>query len=121
VLSIDPVTAPPRRSQWSRVRGSAGFRRAQRWARVLVRRVRNGPGRWVRRGWVLGRQTWRRSLQFRIVSITLVLSGLLIAAFGLLVTQLITDGQLELKVNRTSEQVNAGGQYAVSQLRVDGP
>jgi two-component system sensor histidine kinase MtrB len=73
------------------------------------------------RGWVLVRQTWRRSLQFRVVSITLVLSGVLIAAFGLLVTRQITNGQLEQKANRTNDQVVRGAQYAVSQLRVGGP
>jgi two-component system sensor histidine kinase MtrB len=55
------------------------------------------------------------------VSITLVLSGVLIAAFGLLVTRQITNGQLEQKADRTRDQVIRGAQYAVSQLRVGGP
>jgi two-component system sensor histidine kinase MtrB len=88
---------------------------------MAARRIRNGPGRWAYRGTTLGRQTWRRSLQVRVVSITLVLSGLLIAAFGLLVTRQITEGQLDRKAKRSAELVEAGGKYAVNQLRVDGP
>jgi two-component system sensor histidine kinase MtrB len=64
---------------------------------------------------------WRRSLQFRVVSITLLLSGLLITAFGLLVTRQITDGQLDQKAGRTQALVVKGSLYAVNQLRVDGP
>src|SRR6185503_15940138 len=119
VLSIDPVTAPPRRSLWSRVHGSAAYRRLHRWWRIAVRWFKHGPGRWAYEGWALVRQTWRRSLQFRVVSITLVLSGLLIAAFGLLVTRQITNGQLGEKAERTSDLVDKGGLYAVNQLRVD--
>jgi two-component system, OmpR family, sensor histidine kinase MtrB len=121
VLSIDPVSAPPRRSLWTRVRGSAAYRRAYRWWRRTVGRFNRGPGRWVYEAWGVGRQAWRRSLQFRVVSITLVLSGLLIAAFGLLVTRQITNGQLEQKASRTAQEVARGGQYAATQLRVEGP
>jgi two-component system, OmpR family, sensor histidine kinase MtrB len=122
VLTIDPVTAPRRETWWARVHGSATARRLLRWWRVGVRRFKRGPGRWMYRGWVLARQTWRRSLQFRVVSITLVLSGVLIAAFGLLVTRQITSGQLEQKAERTQKQVEQGGRYAVNQLRaVVGP
>ena len=121
MLSIDPVTAPPRRSLWSRARGSAAYRRLHRWWRMAVRWFKHGPGRWAYETWALVRQTWRRSLQFRVVSITLVMSGLLIAGFGVLVTRQITNGSLEAKVNRTSDLVDKGSQYAVNQLRVDGP
>jgi two-component system sensor histidine kinase MtrB len=121
VLTIDPVTAPRREAWWAKVHGSATTRRLLRWWRIGVRRFNRGPGRWMHRGWTLARQTWRRSLQFRVVSITLVLSGVLIAAFGLLVTRQITNGQLETKADRTRDQVIRGAQYAVSQLRVGGP
>jgi two-component system, OmpR family, sensor histidine kinase MtrB len=91
----------------------------RRWWRVARRR---GPGRWAHDAWALGRRTWRRSLQFRVVSITLALSGLLIASFGLLVTSRITEGQLTQKAERTKQVVDTGGQYAVNQLRaVVGP
>jgi two-component system sensor histidine kinase MtrB len=47
---------------------------------------------------------------------------MLIAAFGLLVTRQITNGQLETKADRTRTQVEQGSQYAVNQLRaVVGP
>ncbi|WP_239151262.1 MtrAB system histidine kinase MtrB [Virgisporangium aurantiacum] len=82
---------------------------------------RRGPGRWLYQGWLAGRKTWRRSLQVRVVSITLVLSSVLIAAFGVLVTNRITTGQLGQKFERTNNIVNRGGQYAVNQLRVDSP
>jgi two-component system sensor histidine kinase MtrB len=41
----------------------------------------------------------------------------LIAAFGVLVTNRITTGQLGQKFDRTNNIVNKGGQYAVNQLR----
>jgi len=55
VLSIDPVTAPPRRSLWSRARGSAAYRRLHRWWRMAVRWFKHGPGRVAYEGWALAR------------------------------------------------------------------
>jgi two-component system sensor histidine kinase MtrB len=121
VLKIDPLTAQERpRSFWSRMRGSPLF--TARWWRIHGRRLRRrGPGRWLYRSWLTGRKMWRRSLQLRVVSITLVLSGVLIAAFGVLVTDQITKGQLAQKLDSTRVAVNDGGRYAVNQLRAVGP
>jgi two-component system sensor histidine kinase MtrB len=121
VLKIDPLTPSERpRSFGSRVRGSPVF--TARWWRLHWRRLRRrGPGRWLYQAWLTARKTWRRSLQVRVVSITLVLSSVLIAAFGVLVTNRITSGQLGQKFKRTNNIVTQGGQYAVDQLRVDGP
>jgi two-component system, OmpR family, sensor histidine kinase MtrB len=110
VLRIDPVDAPPRRaSAWQAVLRS-------RWWRAL----RRGPARRVYEWLAPVRSMWRRSLQFRVVSITLVLSGVLVASFGLLVANQITKGLLEKEQNRTKGVVEQGAEYARSQLRVDG-
>jgi two-component system sensor histidine kinase MtrB len=139
VLRIDPVPTSPRDPQGPqrpRVRGSgwrspAWWREQGRRLRVHVQRLqagagklrvlRSGPGKWALDGSVAVRQMWRRSLQFRVVSITLLLSGLLVTAFGLLVTRLITEGQLAQTHTRTYELDINGGLYAGNQLRVDGP
>ncbi|GAA1040076.1 two-component system sensor histidine kinase MtrB [Virgisporangium ochraceum] len=121
MLRIDPLSAPERpRSLRSRMRGSPVL--TARWWRIQWRRVRRaGPGRWLYRVWLTAHQAWRRSLQLRVVSITLVLSSVLIAAFGVLVTNWITNGQLAQTRDETRNTVNQGSQYAISQLRVDGP
>src|SRR5262245_20938611 len=59
---------------------------------------------------------WRRSLQVRIVTITLVTSGTLVATFGLLVGYMITDGTVRAKTERSQKLAIAGSEYAVSQL-----
>src|SRR5262245_26160714 len=59
---------------------------------------------------------WRRSLQVRIVTITLVTSGALVATFGLLVGYMITDGTVRAKTERSQKLATAGSEYAVSQL-----
>jgi two-component system sensor histidine kinase MtrB len=125
MLKIDPRATQERpRSFWSRMRGSPLFTAlfTARWWRVHGRRLRRrGPGRWLYRAWLTGRQAWRRSLQLRVVSITLVLSGVLIAAFGVLVTNRITYGQLAQKLDSTHDTVDHGRRYAVNQLRAVGP
>jgi two-component system sensor histidine kinase MtrB len=111
VLHIDPVIAPLRRSTvWAAVRRSGWWQ----W-------LRRGPGRWVRRLWGTGHDTWRRSLQLRVVSITLVLSSVLVASFGVLVARRITDGLLKDNEADTWARVDEGNQYAAQQLRFDGP
>lgn len=59
---------------------------------------------------------WRRSLQLRIVTITLVISGSLVATFGLLVGYMITDGSVRAKTERSQKLATAGSEYAVEQL-----
>jgi two-component system sensor histidine kinase MtrB len=64
------------------------------------------------------RRAWRRSLQVRVVSITLLLSALLVGAFGWLVGSTITGGLLHAKVEAARKQVEYGGGYAVGQLKL---
>ncbi|MGE5827652.1 MAG: MtrAB system histidine kinase MtrB [Micromonosporaceae bacterium] len=59
---------------------------------------------------------WRRSLQVRIVTFTLVISGALVVMFGLLVGYMITDGTVRAKTERSQKLATAGSEYAVSQL-----
>jgi two-component system, OmpR family, sensor histidine kinase MtrB len=51
------------------------------------------------------RRAWRRSLQFRMVSITLVVSVVLVGAFGVLVASQITAGLVDAKVKAGVRQV----------------
>jgi two-component system, OmpR family, sensor histidine kinase MtrB len=111
VLRIDPVVAPVRR--W---RGWAVIRRSTVW-QALVR----GPVRRVRLMWAAGRLLWQRSLQLRVVSITLILSSLLVASFGVLVVNLITAGLLRDLEDGTVKMVNKGNQFAANQMRFDSP
>ncbi|MBN1170806.1 MAG: HAMP domain-containing histidine kinase [Micromonosporaceae bacterium] len=61
---------------------------------------------------------WRQSLQFRIVSVTLVLSTLLVLVFGWTVAGVITNGLLSAKMKTAERLVLNGGQYAANQLTV---
>jgi two-component system sensor histidine kinase MtrB len=120
VLRIDPVVAPLRRSSaWVAVRRWAGWQWLNRSAGWHW--LRRGPGRWSYRAWTTGREMWRRSLQLRVVSITLVLSSVLVASFGVLVATRITGGLLAEHEDRTLRQVEDGNQYAAQQMRFDGP
>jgi two-component system sensor histidine kinase MtrB len=67
-------------------------------------------------GWAPVHGLWRRSLQVRVVTITLVMSALLVGAFGWLVAGRITSGLLEEKLARANRQVEFGGVYASQQL-----
>ncbi|NJC64951.1 HAMP domain-containing histidine kinase [Planosporangium flavigriseum] len=84
---------------------------------VQVRALSSGPLRHLPRAWARGRRSWRRSLQARIVSITLVLSALVVVVFGFVVASRITDGLLEAKVRSANKTVGQGATYAASQLR----
>ena len=55
-------------------------------------------------GWTLLYWQWRRSLQFRIVSVTLLLSIALVGAFGWTVASVITNGLLSTKM-QTAERL----------------
>src|SRR4051812_30409474 len=70
----------------------------------------------VRRAWAFLRRTWRRSLQFRIVGITLLVSTVLVTTFGLTVAALITHGILESKVNLSKDVVRKGANTAATAL-----
>jgi two-component system sensor histidine kinase MtrB len=69
-------------------------------------------------GWAVVRQSWRRSLQLRMVVITLVVSSLLVGAFGTLVASTITDGLVKRRVAAARSQVDVGAGVAVEQLGV---
>ncbi len=85
---------------------------------------RSGP-RWqrapvalARAGWELLHGQWRRSLQFRIVSVTLLLSASLVGAFSWTVASVVTNGLLQSKMAAADQLVRDGGKYAASQLKV---
>ena len=84
----------------------------------LDRALDRPPLRAVDQAWRSLRRAWRRSLQVRVVSITLVLSALLVGAFGWLVGSTITGGLLHAKVEAARKQVDAGGNYAAGQLKL---
>jgi two-component system sensor histidine kinase MtrB len=63
------------------------------------------------------KRTWRRSLQFRVVTITLATSGALVMTFGLVVGQMITSGLLSSHASSAEQQVIAGSVYASTQLQ----
>jgi two-component system, OmpR family, sensor histidine kinase MtrB len=68
-------------------------------------------------GWAAGRRAWRRSLQLRIVSITLVVSAALVGAFGYIVAQRITDAMLDSKVERSQQDATRGATAITQQLQ----
>lgn len=62
------------------------------------------------------RRAWRRSLQLRMVTITLLVSSLLVGAFGYLVVALTTDGALDRARTGAQQQVERGTEHARDQL-----
>src|SRR4029453_9635920 len=99
--------------------------RAPDWLPMPVRRTL----RVVRRYWCVGvrrakrwsapaRRAWRRSLQLRVVAITLVASSVLVGGFGWLVAYRSADILLNRAQDEVSAQGAAKGQYAASQLSV---
>ncbi|GAA0729677.1 HAMP domain-containing histidine kinase [Dactylosporangium roseum] len=89
---------------------------------VQVRRLRPkrlvplAVSRRARRFWAATRRRWRRSLQFRVVGITLLLSAALVLAFGYTVASLISQGVLESRINTAKEQISGGATYAAHEL-----
>ncbi len=63
-------------------------------------------------------RAWRRSLQLRVVTITLLVSGLLVGTFGYLVVELTTDSALDRAYSDASRQVVEGAEYARGQLSI---
>ncbi|MCP2326711.1 two-component system sensor histidine kinase MtrB [Hamadaea flava] len=76
-----------------------------------------GPaGRRTARALTSAHRAWRRSLQLRMGLITLVLSGSLVAGFGLLVAERNTTAQIDGVRQATREQLRLGAEYARDQL-----
>ncbi|MGI5245325.1 MtrAB system histidine kinase MtrB [Dactylosporangium sp. CA-139066] len=70
----------------------------------------------LRRLWAVLRRQWRRSLQFRVVGITLSLSAALVLAFSYTVASLISNGVLQNKIDQTKIMVDNGAAYATGEL-----
>jgi two-component system sensor histidine kinase MtrB len=79
--------------------------------------LRRGPVRHVAHNCAALRRGWRRSLQARVVTITLVLSALFVGVFGLVVARWTTSILLDTKDRVARAQVKAGGNYAAGQLQ----
>ncbi|MFY1700560.1 MULTISPECIES: MtrAB system histidine kinase MtrB [Micromonospora] len=62
------------------------------------------------------RQTWRRSLQVRVVSITLVVSSLLVGGFAYLIADKITNILVENAKADVLMRLQSGSDYAAKQL-----
>ncbi|MGI5180962.1 MtrAB system histidine kinase MtrB [Dactylosporangium sp. CA-152071] len=89
---------------------------------VQVRRFRpkrlipHAASRRLRRFYAAARRQWRRSLQFRVVGITLLLSAILVSAFGYTVAYLISQGVLRTQVDTSEDQILRGAREAARQL-----
>ncbi|MEV4136451.1 MtrAB system histidine kinase MtrB [Dactylosporangium sp. NPDC049742] len=70
----------------------------------------------LRRFYAAARRQWRRSLQFRVVGITLLLSAILVSAFGYTVASLISQGVLRTQVDTSEDQILRGAREATKQL-----
>jgi two-component system sensor histidine kinase MtrB len=62
------------------------------------------------------KRAWRRSLQLRVITITLASSSALVITFGLVVGGLITSGLLQTKQATAEHSVRDGAAYALAQL-----
>jgi two-component system, OmpR family, sensor histidine kinase MtrB len=78
-----------------------------------VKRALRAARRGQRRALTLARSRWRRSLQIRVVSTTLVLSGLVIAVLGFFLVQAIASGLLNSLEKSATLQVSAGRSSAL--------
>src|SRR5581483_1489859 len=56
---------------------------------------------------------WRRSLQFRVVSVTMVLSLAVAVGLGYFIAQRVADGILRTRLDAAKEQASVGFQSAV--------
>jgi two-component system sensor histidine kinase MtrB len=83
-----------------------------------VRALRRTVGQRALVAWAAGRRAWRRSLQLRMVMITLLVAGLLVGAFGFLVASMITEGLVNTKVKAAQAQLRSGADWATKQLAV---
>jgi two-component system sensor histidine kinase MtrB len=78
--------------------------RVRRHPAVLA--LRRTVGRRLLVGWATLRRAWRRSLQLRMVTITLLVSAVLVGAFGVLVASQITEGLVRNTVHRSREKLD---------------
>ncbi|WP_236700736.1 MtrAB system histidine kinase MtrB [Allosalinactinospora lopnorensis] len=94
-------------SLWQKVGGLLlrGYLVAQRAARGLVRAVHT---------------RWRRSLQLRVVSTTLVISALVTAVLGFFLMQQVQSGLLDAKENAALSDHKAGLTYALNVMQDGG-
>jgi two-component system sensor histidine kinase MtrB len=99
--------------------------RAPRWFPKPVSRALAAPGRlWhavarrVAAGWASGRRSWRRSLQLRVVTITLVASSLLVGTFGWFVAYRSANILLGRADDEVQAQLTNKAVYAAKQLSV---
>jgi two-component system sensor histidine kinase MtrB len=63
-----------------------------------------------------GRRAWRRSLQIRVVTITLLAASVLVGAFGYLVVKLTTDSSLDRAFTAAEQRIKEDAVYARDQL-----
>ncbi|WP_435839207.1 MtrAB system histidine kinase MtrB [Streptodolium elevatio] len=89
------------------VRGLSPVRRGWSLWTLALRRARGGIGRVV--------AVWRRSIQFRVVSTTLVLSAAVMVLLGIVVVGQVQGGLLDAKVAGATAQAEGGFQVAETQ------
>ncbi|MEV4203050.1 MtrAB system histidine kinase MtrB [Micromonospora globbae] len=94
---------PPPDTATARTRGAA----RELWRAVAGRVARTAAG--VHR-------TWRRSLQFRVVTITLVASSVLVGGFAYLIADKITSILLESAKTDVKLRLESGADYATKQV-----
>ncbi|MEN3309975.1 MAG: two-component system, OmpR family, sensor histidine kinase MtrB [Micromonosporaceae bacterium] len=83
-----------------------------------VQVLRRTVGRRLLVAWATARRAWRRSLQLRMVTITLVVSTLLVGAFGVLVASQITEGLVRNTVNKAQVKLEtARDKVVIPQLQ----
>jgi two-component system sensor histidine kinase MtrB len=85
--------------------------------RRRIRRALGTSRRIVRGGWRRAYGRWRRSIQVRVVTTTLVVSAVVVAVLGVFLMQQITTALLVAKNKAASQQLTDGVTYADSQLR----
>jgi len=98
-------------------RGTGWADRLRAAGTVVGARLRHGPVRDLRTGWAAAARAWRRSLQLRMVVITLVISSVLVGVFGTVVASLITGGTLDHRLGVAREKISAGAVTVSEQLQ----
>jgi two-component system sensor histidine kinase MtrB len=81
-----------------------------------VAAARGTVGRRASAAWEAAHRAWRRSLQLRLVAITLVMSGVLVGIFGILVASMITEGLVSARESNALKQVDQGTHRVTDQL-----
>jgi two-component system sensor histidine kinase MtrB len=65
-------------------------------------------------------RTWRRSLQFRVITTTLLISASVVLALGVVLVDRIADGLVETKRVQAVDEAEYGQSYALAQLETLG-